>query len=100
MQMDGNFGMTAAIAEMLVQSHEGAIDLLPGLPAAWPTGSVRGLRARGGFTVDIAWKEGALVSATFHSPGGGVIPVRYRGKTLSVGMSPGSKLTLSSELKE
>jgi len=100
MQMDGNFGMTAAIAEMLMQSHQGAIDLLPGLPAAWPTGSVRGLRARGGFTVDIAWKDGALVSATFHSPGGGVIPVRYRGKTLSVGMSPGANLTLSSELKE
>jgi alpha-L-fucosidase 2 len=83
---------------MLVQSHQGAIDLLPALPAAWPTGSVQGLRARGGFTVDIAWKDGALVSATIHSPGGGVIPVRYRGKTFSAKMSPGSNLTLSSEL--
>jgi alpha-L-fucosidase 2 len=98
MQMDGNFGITAGIAEMLVQSHQGAIDLLPALPAAWPTGSVHGLRARGGFTVDIEWKDGALVSATFHSPAGGVTSVRYRGKTLSVSMSPGSKLTLTGEL--
>jgi alpha-L-fucosidase 2 len=98
MQMDGNFGITAGIAEMLVQSHQGAIDLLPGLPAAWPAGSVRGLRARGGFTVDIAWKDGVLVSATIHSPGGGVIPVRYRRKILSVRLSPGAELKLSSEL--
>ena len=76
-QIDGNFGATAGIAEMLMQSHNGVIELLPALPKLWDKGSVRGLCARGGFIVDISWEDNAIQEAVVHSRNGGICRVKY-----------------------
>ncbi len=75
-QIDGNFGCSAGIAEMLLQSHDGAIHILPALPAAWDKGKITGLRARGGFTIDIAWNEGRPDTIAITSSLGGNCRIR------------------------
>ena len=75
-QIDGNFGATAGIAEMLLQSHDGAIHLLPALPTSWKTGSIAGLKSRGGFEVDMTWDDNALSTVTLRSSIGGIARIR------------------------
>ena len=83
-QIDGNFGATAGLAEMLLQSHAGEIDLLPALPSSWPEGEVRGLRARGGITVDLAWKAGRVTTYRLTSRSPEKVTVRVNGEVSAI----------------
>lgn len=92
-QIDGNFGGTAGIAEMLLQSHNGVIHLLPALPAAWHNGHITGLKARNGFECDIWWEEGQLTKAIIHTEKGGLAKIKYKSDVLEVKIEPGKKYT-------
>jgi alpha-L-fucosidase 2 len=94
-QIDGNFGGAAGIAEMLLQSHAGEVHLLPALPDAWPAGSVRGLCARGGFAVDMMWRESRLTTATILSRLGGLCRVRYGERIITLKTQKGRTYKLN-----
>ncbi len=96
-QIDGNFGTASGIAELLMQSHAGFIDLLPALPSAWPSGSIKGLRAPGGFEVDIEWHDGKLTSARITSVGGTNCRVRYGQQMHNVQLNKGQSIRLVPE---
>ncbi|WP_343743865.1 glycoside hydrolase family 95 protein [Chitinophaga sp.] len=98
-QIDGNFGATAGIAEMLLQSHENMVTLLPALPAEWKNGTVNGLCARGGFVVNMSWKDGRLATATLHATKNGGCQVRYRDQIVVLNTEAGKDYPLNALLQ-
>ena len=99
MQIDGDFGIAAGLAEMLLQSGNGEIELLPALPSAWPSGSVQGLRARGGFEVSETWRTGALTSVSVRSVTGAACRLRYGTRVVPLALQPGGSITLDGGLR-
>jgi alpha-L-fucosidase 2 len=99
-QIDGHLGGPAAIAEMLLQSQNGEIVLLPALPDAWRGGAVRGMKARGAVTVDFSWKDGSLVSAVVHAKVPGKIRLRYKNLSAEILCTPDSVHSLDNKLRK
>ena len=94
-QIDGNFGYTAGIAEMLLQSHQDCIHILPALPSAWPEGSVHGLKARGNYEIAMKWENNVLVEALIHSVNGGTTCIRYGDETRKLTLKKGEVFRLT-----
>jgi len=94
-QIDGNFGYTAGVAEMLLQSHDGFIHLLPALPKGWKNGKITGLKARGNFTVNMEWKDGELKTASISAPIGGKAFLKYKGNLLEIDIEKGETFEFS-----
>ena len=99
-QIDGNFGGAAGIGEMLIQSHTKYIDILPALPSALPSGEVKGICARGGFQLNLKWKDGNLQAVDITSLAGNECLLRYKGKIISLKTEKGKTYHLNTELKE
>jgi alpha-L-fucosidase 2 len=98
-QIDGNFGGTAGIAEMLLQSHNGVVRILPALPDAWQEGEISGLKARGNFEVDIEWHDGLATEITVRSLSGAPLTLAYGEKTLTMDTDMGTSYRFNSELE-
>ncbi len=99
-QIDGNFGAVSGIAEMLISCRNGEIFLLPALPAAWATGSIKGLRARGGYTVDLSWKSGALAGIHVVSNTNGACTLRFKDKSRTFPTTIGARYNLGPDLEQ
>lgn len=96
-QIDGNMGAVAGMTEMLLQSHDGALHLLPALPVAWPKGAISGLKAAGACEVDMEWEDGFLKNVTLFSIPGGEYRLIYKNKEYQLSLKPNEKVTLSGE---
>ncbi|MFE7507713.1 glycoside hydrolase N-terminal domain-containing protein [Promicromonospora sp. NPDC057488] len=99
-QIDGNFGFVAGVVELLLQSHQGELHLLPCLPETWRDGAVRGLRARGGIEVDIEWRDGVLAEARLRADRDSVVRVRTAGEVVSIALAAGRRVGLDARLQE
>lgn len=98
-QIDGNFGGTAGIAEMLVHSHAGEISLLPALPNSWANGVVKGIRARGGIEIDMEWRQGELCKVVLKPKVSGVYTIKYEGESAQISVKTGDNVVLDRNLK-
>jgi alpha-L-fucosidase 2 len=100
MILDANYGGANGILEMLLQSHLGFIDLLPALPSAWPSGSFRGMVARGGFEVGAKWEKGRLSGVSIYSRLGNKCTIRYGDRTAELETAAGKNYELDGDLKQ